>query len=618
MILFITDRPQTYVPIDPKRFFRGAYHSYFFYQLYSNGIDHSEIKLLFTDQYNEKKLTDSIKVIVPLGIKAHKIFNQKISLDKARGSIFQETLNGLDLFVIPTFHPEELKLPYSLFMDSSIKKAYAFRKDIQKAKYTLDNGFEQPVERFNINPTLDDLKTFVDQAIENDYLLGTDIEATGLSIEYAQIVCIGFAYNESDCLVVPLTRENGLPYWKGEEQREVKELLNKLFNSCRFLFQNGVGYDVPLLRARGFDFPLTSFTDDTMLLHHVLNPEILHNIGMISSFYGQQPYWKADFLNKKVSIHRMDQTVMKTYNARDCVALHQIYWPMIDELKLKELEEVYKREMDLCPAVITMQETGVLMDESKQASWQRYLNKELKEKKSLIDSLKTLPSDFNYSSGDHLSWLFYGLEPPTFKNISKLKDYEKHYNYGYNCTTCNRKVNLKYHYKDKPFEKISKKCPKCKVEKTFALGDYPKKEAKPKSKTSDDYKKIKVLEKISKIKPLVSPKSFSPQTSKSGYKTDKVAIAKYIIALNKRLEELESLKRRTEHHAKENRDLTKTLKFLVNYQQYSALLTLKKSFYDMRYNSKGQRIQWRDGRLRPSLQIQGTSTGRFSCKDPNL
>lgn len=524
--------------------------------------------------------------------------------------MFEERINNRDILVMPTFHPEELKMPYRMFLDSNVEKSYCFRQDIRKAKDILEHGFSRPEERFNLNPTLEDVRKFVDDSLEKNYLLGTDIEAIGLNIEYAPIICIGFAWTDSDCIVIPFEKEDRQEYWSSKDKILVIQELNRLFQKGRFLFQNGIGYDVPLLRQRGFDFPLKSFTDDTMLLHHSLNPELPHNIGFISSFYGQQPYWKHEFLIKDMPIFKMDQEQMKRYNARDCVALHQIYWPMKRELEAKKLEDVYKLAMDLCPAVIEMQENGLKIDPNKLKSWQSFLNKEINKTFEELQKIKKLPQDFNYTSGDHLTYLFYGIKSQQFSKLEDLKLYDRHWTYGYRCSECNRKINLKLHYKEKENSQIRHNCPKCKQEKIFNRTDDPRKQAKPKSKTSENYKKLQTLFNVSKIKHFTPPTKFSIPTTKSGYATDKVAITKYIISINKRLEELEFLKRRTEKHKEEDKELRKCLKFLVTYQSYSALLKQKAAFYSFK--------TWQDGRVRPKMLIQGTSTGRFSCKSPNL
>ena len=612
MILFVTPKPQTYMPLDAEKFFSGSYHSYFFYQLYNQKINTKQIKLLFLEDYDEKKLTKDVKIIVPLGKEAWKRFNPKLSLDKARGSIFEEEINGVELFLIPTFHPEELKHPYTLFMDASIEKSYFFIYDLRKIRYTLEHGYTRPEERFNLAPSMADVEQFIDKALSENLLLGTDIEATGLNIEYAQIVCIGFAWNQENAIVIPLTKEHGVSYWKGDDLRKIINLLNKLFQGGRFMFQNGIGYDVPLLRARGFNFPLENFKHDTMLLHHSINPELKHNIGLISSLYGRQPYWKNSFLTRKEHIFETDQLEMRRYNARDCVALWQVYEPLQLELSEKGLEDVYELEMGLCAPIIEMQENGLLIDENKLKTWQGYLNRELKKEFQRLNEIKKLPNSFNYSSGDHLAWLFYGKQPPQFAELEdSLKKYEKHYTYGYRCSKCTRKINLKLHYKEKPKDAIERECPKCKERKLFRRTEDEKKEAKPKSKTSSDYLKLKALKEISQIQPFNPPNKFSPpRTAKGAYATDKIALIKYLIAVNKRLEELEFLKRRTEHHAQENKDLLKLQNYIECYQKYNALQTLKNGFYTFK--------TWKDGRVRPKILIQGTATGRFSCKSPNL
>ena len=153
----------------------------------------------------------------------------------------------------------------------------------------IKKGWVFPKENFILEPTVEQVEQFTEDAIKNDWLLGCDLEGTGLDVQIVDVVMHGFAWSENDAIVIPELKEGRHDYWSRADWPRVQRCLNKIYSKCKLMFQNGVGYDVPLLRNRGWNLPLEQFTDDTMILHHSLHPESPHNIGFISSIYGKQP-----------------------------------------------------------------------------------------------------------------------------------------------------------------------------------------------------------------------------------------------------------------------------------------------------------------------------------------
>ena len=574
-----------------------------------------------SDQWRSIEAKHKPKVILALGQQVCKVLGIEGKLFDNRGSVFTLPRKSRTCYVIPTFAPRELKKPLRMFADEKLEKSYFAGGDVKRAVRAYNYGWQTPPERFNLTPTIQNVRDFVKEAQEDRRLLGTDLEATGLNLEYAKIVTIGMAWNQSDAIVIPLLREGGREYWSQVEKKEVIELLNSLFNSNKFMFQNGVGYDVPLLRQNGFDFPLESFTEDTMIYHHILSPEQPHRIGFISSQYGSQPFWKDSFLTKKVSIFETNQLEMRRYNARDCIALFQIMDGMRQDMEeriqqdelYKGLPKVYENAIKVSRVVIKMYEKGIKLDKGNLSKWQKLINDEVQQKEARLCSLAKLPPSFNLGSSDQMRLLLYAERPRNIEGVlEKLAKYdEKCMNYQYECAVCSRKVTKKHYDSDKIPKKKIQRCPACKKEQVVHRTEKEPTPVKSLSKDTNKYRELKQLEDLASTAPLYKLSNFDPLTTPTGSSAiDKSAITRYIVFIDKRMATLESMRRRLPKHDIEEKGLKKTRKFLVAFSEYGTVKKLQESFY--------QFPTWRDGQVRPNYLVTGTATGRFSAKNPNL
>ena len=333
--------------------------------------------------------------------------------------------------------------------------------------------------------------------------------------------------------------------------------------------------------------------------------------------------WKESFINKKVSIFETDQIEMRRYNARDCIALHQIRNSMLSHLnnlierdsRFSRLPEIYDRAMKAARVIIKMHAKGVLTDSNKITEWHRYVSDRYLKTLGKLKSLKDLPESFNFNSGDHLRYILYGEKAPnwTGKFADELKLYSsKAYNYQYECSVCGRKVTKKFYDFERVDLKLAIRCPRCKKVQVCSRTEKEPTNVKPKSKESKKYKALKEIEDLLKIEPLYRVSQYRPLKTKKGDQSavDKKALTRYVVAIDLRLEAIRSLKRRQARHDEEEKKLMETKEFLLALIEYSKISKLKESFWNF--------PTWSDGRMRPSFLITGTATGRFSSKNPNF
>lgn len=223
--------------------------------------------------------TEAPHVVVCLGATAAWAMLGTHGIRNIRGA----TATGrFGLKVLPTYHPAAIGRDWSLrpIVLSDLDKA---RDESAFPEVRRPNRF------IHVEPTLSDLLEF-----ERDYILPSPDLSIDIETKLDQITCLGFAPTTDHCLVVPFydpMQKDG-NYWRSLTEEciawgWVKRMcgLNK-----RIVFQNGM-YDMHFLWRR-YGIPVPGATDDTMLLHHALQPEMEKGLGFMASLYTGEASWK--------------------------------------------------------------------------------------------------------------------------------------------------------------------------------------------------------------------------------------------------------------------------------------------------------------------------------------
>jgi len=184
--------------------------------------------------------------------------------------------------VLPTLHPATLLYP----------EGWANRPiiiaDFIKAKYESDfSEIRRPKRRLLINPTLEELHEFF-ALCKSARRLSIDVETKG-----GQITLFGIALSPALGAVIPFydPRKSGNSYWSKEDEILVRALINDtLSRPIPKLFQNGL-YDLQYLLREQYHINLDN-SDDTMILHHALYPELPKSLGFMGSIYTNEASWK--------------------------------------------------------------------------------------------------------------------------------------------------------------------------------------------------------------------------------------------------------------------------------------------------------------------------------------
>jgi uracil-DNA glycosylase len=204
-------------------------------------------------------------------------------ISKLRGTTHLSTHTATGFKILPVYHP------------AAVMRNWNWRPitvvDFEKAK--RESAFPEirrPRCEILIAPTVEDIRQFFATHCKPGAQVAVDIETSGRAI-----TCIGFAPTPTLALVIPFTRSrgSGRNYWKNpESEREAWKLIAGVLAEPKIkkTFQNGM-YDISFL-WRAYGIKVMGATEDTMLLHHALQPESEKGLGFLGSVYTDHGPWK--------------------------------------------------------------------------------------------------------------------------------------------------------------------------------------------------------------------------------------------------------------------------------------------------------------------------------------
>lgn len=198
---------------------------------------------------------------------------------------------------IPTYHPAAIQRQYDL--------RHVTVLDFIKAKREAEfPELRRPVRTIYVAETLDDIRWYKANYLDKVREKVLDIE-TG----FEQITCLGFAAGIDTALVVPFVdpRKPGGNYWPTlEMELEVWKLCAEILSDPKdeWAGQNGL-YDLFYL-WKFYGVPVPGYDDDTMLLHHSLQPESEKGLGFLGSVYTNETAWKKERPRGEQTIKRED------------------------------------------------------------------------------------------------------------------------------------------------------------------------------------------------------------------------------------------------------------------------------------------------------------------------
>ncbi len=204
------------------------------------------------------------------------------------------------------------------------------------------------------------LKLFL-QNLNNQTSVCFDTETTGIDAQNAELVGISFSWEKGKAFYIPFP-----------ENREEAQLLADKFKP---FFENegiekigqNIKYDLKVLTKYGIQIKGKLF--DTMIAHYLINPDMRHNMDVLSETYLKySPKPIEDLIGKKgknqLSMKDVSLEQIKEYAAEDAdvtLQLKEIFSPILDKAETKKLfNEI---EIPLVPVLAAMELEGINLDE---------------------------------------------------------------------------------------------------------------------------------------------------------------------------------------------------------------------------------------------------------------
>jgi uracil-DNA glycosylase family 4 len=307
-----------------------------------------------------------------------------------RGSILTCSLHGVtgQLKVIPTLHPAYLlrdRKTYPIF-DQDIKRVVE------------DSAFPElrlPERKYVINPTGLEREIWVEELLKAR-ILGVDVETFG-----PYLACVGFA--PSADLAVCFVNDNSLGF-----DSAIRRLL-----SCNIpKVAHFSHFDKLYLITHGY--PVVNLKHDTMVLQHVMWPELPRALKYITSIYTREPYYKDEgkesFEDKKSwNIKSISREKLWTYNCKDCCTMVESLEKMLVELEEgpPEWKRFYEFEMEMLDIANEMALTGIKRDEKRRQLLEAAVMMKYAEHQALLE--KVIGSEINVGSHKKIHFLLYDV-----------------------------------------------------------------------------------------------------------------------------------------------------------------------------------------------------------------
>jgi DNA polymerase-1 len=225
------------------------------------------------------------------------------------------------------------------------------------------NSFYATLENTNHNYTIiqGDLgtKLFL-QNLNNKTSVCFDTETTGIDALNAELVGMSFSWQKGEAFYVPFP----------ENQEEAQVLVDKF----KPFFENeniekigqNIKYDLKILSHYGVQIKGKLF--DTMIAHYLINPDMRHNMDVLSETYLKySPKSIEDLIGKKgknqKSMRDVSLEEIKEYAAEDADVTYQLkqnFSPILDKAETKKLfDEI---EIPLIPVLAAMELEGINLD----------------------------------------------------------------------------------------------------------------------------------------------------------------------------------------------------------------------------------------------------------------
>ena len=198
------------------------------------------------------------------------------------------------------------------------------------------------------------------QTLMNQTSVCFDTETTGIDALNAELVGMSFSWSKGEAFYIPFSENR-------EEAQVLIEKFKPFFESetIEKIGQN-IKYDLKILANYGVQIKGKLF--DTMIAHYLINPDMRHNMDVLSETYLKYtPKSIEELIGKKGKNQKSMRDValedIKEYAAEDADVTYQLkqhFSPILDKAETKKLfDEI---EIPLVPVLAAMELEGINLD----------------------------------------------------------------------------------------------------------------------------------------------------------------------------------------------------------------------------------------------------------------
>mgnify|MGYP003541895822 CR=1 FL=1 len=198
------------------------------------------------------------------------------------------------------------------------------------------------------------------QTLMNQTSVCFDTETTGIDALNAELVGMSFSWSKGEAYYVPFSENR-------DEAQALVEKFKPFFESetIEKIGQN-IKYDLKILSNYGVSIKGKLF--DTMIAHYLINPDMRHNMDVLSETYLKYtPKSIEELIGKKGKNQKSMRDValedIKEYAAEDADVTYQLkqhFGPILDKAETKKLfDEI---EIPLVPVLAAMELEGINLD----------------------------------------------------------------------------------------------------------------------------------------------------------------------------------------------------------------------------------------------------------------
>lgn len=233
--------------------------------------------------------------------------------------------------VIPLFHPAYLLRNKAQFYLPLVDRFAAANRIAQGVAPRPPRTLMVAPHAHGANRCIVEAEKWADRFIQEDRVLAVDVETPkGAALDVALTV-FGFYSRDYDVSIVlslrqwDQRRQQYVFGWNALQWRRVWQIMKRvLASSCVKAYHN-YGFDVTVERRYvEHNGPLI----DTLMLHHLYQSDLLHNLGFVSHSLTMTHAWKDDFWSREKKGKATDRELL-LYNGQDARNTGLIVGPLV-------------------------------------------------------------------------------------------------------------------------------------------------------------------------------------------------------------------------------------------------------------------------------------------------